>query len=350
MQRRLAVITALVVLAALVLGGLLWWRSQPASEFERAVALAPAGSERVTWTDWRGIRDELGGSDLDADSPTGQMTDLLDEGFERDLTSTSVLLSSAPTLHEQFGFSPASVEWELLSQSAEGAVVIMALPESTDLGALADGFEELGYQRPAEDDGVWVGGTQLLPQIAANLTPELQYLAIDADEGLVLASDTEGYLGQVTDDLGEADGPEELLDVVEPSGEPLSALLYDSAYVCTQLAMSAADENDRAEAEALLGDAGAVNPITAFAMSAQPGGEIRVVMAFESDDQARTNADTRATLAEGPAPGQGGDFTDRFGVDSVTADGSAVTMELDPVDGQYVLSDLSSGPVLFATC
>ena len=44
-------------------------------------------------------------------------------------------------------------------------------------------------------------------------------------------------------------------------------------------------------------------------------------MAFETDDHARTNADTRNTLDRGPAPGQGGDFGDRFAVKSVTADG-----------------------------
>ncbi|MCU1537546.1 MAG: hypothetical protein JWP82_1897, partial [Humibacillus sp.] len=41
---------------------------------------------------------------------------------------------------------------------------------------------------------------------------------------------------------------------------------------------------------------------------------------------------------------------DRFSVGPVTADGRFVTMDLKPVEGAYVLSDLSSGPVLFATC
>ena len=58
--------------------------------------------------------------------------------------------------------------------------------------------------------------------------------------------------------------------------------------------------------------AGEVNPMTGFAMAAQPGGDVRVAMSFENDDQARTNADSRAALASGPAPGQGGDFADRF--------------------------------------
>ena len=56
-------------------------------------------------------------------------------------------------------------------------------------------------------------------------------------------------------------------------------------------------------------------------------------------------------LAAGQAPGQGGAFADRFSVDvRATADGDVVTLDLAPTEGSYVLSDLSTGPVLFATC
>ena len=114
--------------------------------------------------------------------------------------------------------------------------------------------------------------------------------------------------------------------------------------------MSSADQADQAQAEELIRSAGEVNPVTGFAMSVQPGRDVRVVLGFENDEQARVNADSRSVLARGPAPGQGGDFSDRFAVDRVTAEGSLVTLALDPVEGEYVLSDLSSGPLLFATC
>ena len=139
-------------------------------------------------------------------------------------------------------------------------------------------------------------------------------------------------------------------DAVSASGAPLSASVYDGPYACSALAMSHADSSDQQEADELISEAGEVNPVTGFAMSAQPGGGVRVVMAFENDDQARTNADTRSALASGPAPGQAGDFPDRFSVESATADGNVVTLDLKPTEGSYVLSDLSTGPVLFATC
>lgn len=197
--------------------------------------------------------------------------------------------------------------------------------------------------------GVWLGGEALLPTIASDLTPELQYVAFDADRHLVLTSDNADYLKSAVAG-SDGGGPEGLDAVVDASGEPLSASVFNGDYTCSALAMSQADQSEQQQATELVRAAGKVNPIDAFAMSAQPNGHVRVAMGFENDDQARTNADSRATLASGAAPGQGGDFSDRFRLGPVEAHGSLVTMDLKPVQGAYVLSDLSSGPVLFATC
>ena len=85
-------------------------------------------------------------------------------------------------------------------------------------------------------------------------------------------------------------------------------------------------------------------------MSDEPDGSVRVSFEFASSDAARPNARTRATLAAGPAPGQGGTFGDRFRVTSATAHGRLVVLRLAPRPGASVLSDLSTGPLLFATC
>lgn len=340
-----AVALALVVVAAAAL----WWRSAQGSELQRAVALAPASTERMTWTDWEGVRSTLG-SDVDAGSGTEELTGFLDEAFEADLSPMSALVESAEAMQDSYGFSPASLEWELLAQSEDGAAVLMRLPDETDFEALGDRLEGLGYQRPADDAGVWVGGRNLLPQIGT-LTPELQYLALDADQQLVVGSDTEAYAGTaIAAATGEEEGVDDLDAVLEAVGDPLAAAVYGGDVVCNSLAMGNAGAADQEQASDLLAAAGEVNPLTGFAMAREPGGDVRVAMSFEDDEQARTNADTRATLASGPAPGQGGDFADRFRLGRVAAEGEVVTMALDPVEGSYVLSDLSSGPVLFATC
>ena len=175
--------------------------------------------------------------------------------------------------------------------------------------------------------------------------------AVRCEIGAVLTSDSSVYLKQaVAAATGEADRLTSVSDLVGDETAPLTAAVFTGAYACEKLAMASADDTDRAQAEELIRSAGDVHPLTGFAMASHPDGHISVTMSFESDAIAVTNADTRATLASGPAPGQGGDFAERFSVDSASADGRLVHLRLDPVEGQYVLSDLTSGPLLLATC
>lgn len=344
-------VAALLVVAAVVLG-VRWWQSSQTADFERAVGLAPADAQRLTFTDWAGVRRELK-ADLDADSSRTEVADFLADAFDADLSPMSALVASAETLHEEYGFSPATLDWELLSQSEAGAAVIMRLPDDTDVAALEDRLAELGYQRPEDDTGVWLGGTDLVARIGT-LTPELQFLAVDAAQRLVVASDTEAYaelaMRTVAGDAAPVSGLEPVVDAVGAEAEPLAAAVFDGPQVCSALAMTSADPTDQDEAGELVAAAGEVNPLTGFAMAVEPSLDVRVAMSFENDDQARTNADSRSTLASGPAPGQGGDFTDRFRLGEVTAEDGVVSMALRPRPGQYLLSDLTSGPVLFATC
>jgi hypothetical protein len=259
------------------------------------------------------------------------------------------MVDSTDALQADFGFSPAVVEWELLSQGTTGSVAVMGLPESLDVEELGDTFEDLGYERPDEANGVWEGGEELLARLGTSISPQFTYLALDPDRHLLLASDGAAFLGAAVKGLGD-DADHGLDDVAGAVGDPLSAALYTGDQACRSLAMSQADDDEQATAEALIADAGEVNPMTGFAMAVQPDQDLVVAMSFETDDQARQNADSRAALAAGPAPGQGGDFEDRFELGDVTADGRVVTMELQPTEGSYVLSDLSNGPVLFATC
>ena len=354
MPKRLTteVVVALVavVVLTLVVAGTIWWRSGSGTDFQRAAKLAPPDSERLSWTDWRAVRAELE-ADLSTDSSANDVRAFLGDGFDADLTSTSALVESAPVMQIRYGFSPATIEWELFSQSARGAVVIMRLADDTDFLAIEDRLDDLGYLRPDDDTGTWRGGDDLMGTIGPNLTPELQYVALDADRQLVLSSDNAAYLDRAVQDSQDGDGLQaDLGSVVDASADAITASAFDGTYTCTALAMSQADEDDQAQADLLIDQAGKVSPIRSMAMSVQPDRSVLVTMAFANDDQAKVNADTRAVLLAGPAPGQGGDFTDRFQVDAVTADGPLVIMALDPNPDSYVLSDLSSGPVLFATC
>jgi hypothetical protein len=348
-RRRWIAGAVFLVAVALVVGGVLWWRGGDRTSFAWAVDHAPSGTQRLSWTDWGAVRAREGVA-LSARSSVPDVRHFLTQAFDDDLSSTSALVTSTPVLQQRYGFSPASADWELFSQSDQGAVVMLHLP-SSDLGDVADRLKELGYTQPSDPTGVWEGGPNLLAEIAPSLTPELAYVALDSQDSLVLTSDTSAFLSvamqAVTGGGARVSG---LGSVVDDAGEPLSAAVYTGDYACGALAMAHADAADQAQARQLIAAAGEVNPYSAFAMSDEPDGSMRVAFEFDSSDAARTNADTRATLARGPAPGQGGSFRDRFTVDSVTAHGSLVTMHLTPKKGAYALSDLSTGPLLFATC
>jgi hypothetical protein len=349
-RRRLWVAGAVLLALVLVVGGFLWWRGHgDRTSFAWAVGHAPAGTQRASWTDWAAVRAHED-AQLSSASSTGELRRFLGRAFDDDLSSTSALVGSAFVLQQRFGFSPATVDWELFSQTEQGAVVMLRLP-SADLGSVPGHLRALGYQEPADAGGVWDGGADLVAGVSADLTPELSYVAVDSDDSLVLASDSAAFLSvalrAVHGDGARATG---LDGVVDDAGEPLSSAVYTGDYACGALAMAHAGAADQAEGRRLLAAAGQVDPYSAFAMSDEPDGSVRVALEFEGSDAARTNADSRAALAQGPAPGQGGSFSDRFTVDSVTADGSLVVMRLTPRAGAYVLSDLSTGPVLFATC
>lgn len=343
------VLPALAAVLVLLVGGLVGWRLLDGSTpLARAVALVPPDTTRLSWTDWAGVRRELG-SDVGPGSSAAEVDDFMSEAFDADLSPMSALGTSAGVMQEELGFSPASVSWELFAQSGDGAVEVLGVDDDVDLDALADRLADLGWSEPDDADGVWVGGPDVLSGVGSMLTPELQHVALLADDGLVLTSDQAPYLEQVLDGL-DGDGPEELVELAGGLDEPLAAAVYDGAYACQQLAMAQADEDAQAEADQLVEAAGGVHPLTGYALGRLPGGDVRAVLQVEDADDAEADAEARARLAAGPAPGQGGDFTDRFEVEAAGAEGREVVLDLRPADGAYVLSELTSGPVLFATC
>ncbi len=349
MSRRAVV--ALVAVLGVAVAGLVAWRVlTPETALAQALSMAPAGTSRVAWTDWEGVRRELG-ADLDSGSTAEAVDAFMADAFTRDLSAMSALGTSAAVMQEELGFSPATVSWEALAQSTDGAVEILGVDDRVSFGELADRLASLGWTEPEEPDGVWVGGADVLAGVGPGLTPELQHVVLLADQRVVLTSDQAPYLEQVVEVVdGDADAADHLADVASGLDEPLAAAVYDGPYACERLAMSQADDDARAEADQLVATAGGVHPLTGFAMGLAAGGDVRVVMQVEDSDDAPDDADARAQLATGPAPGQGGDFDDRFSVEDAGSEGREIVLDLQPADGEYVLSDLTSGPVLFATC
>lgn len=361
MRRRVVIgVSAVVLLALAGIGGVAAWRFLDKAPFEQAVAWMPPQTLRATYTDWSQVR-SLTGS-VDTGSSSREVDELLDRAYEADLISTSAVTGSIHAMEEKYGFSPLGASWEMYGQSREGAVDVLKMREA-DLAAVEDNLRRLGYEEPsggAGSGGVWAGSVDLVAQVDSSLSPVLQNVVVLPDHDVVLMSDNAAYASMAADvvegggsSLWSEPGVPELAGV--PS-EPVSAVFFASDFACEALSMASADEEDQRVADELVTEAGEIAPLTGLVMAHERDRSLVVGMQFESSDQAEENLRSRVRLASGDAVGQGGSFADRFRIASAEVDDETAVLSLEPVGSaeqkaeSTLLSDLSQGPVLFATC
>lgn len=348
--RRGRVVLAAAVVLVLALGVVAWrvvTRPEP-SRFAAAARLAPASTIRLLWTDWSAVRREVG-SKVSGRSTSDDIESFLDDSFDAGLGSGSVLVDSAAALQEYLGFSPATIDWELSAQDRRSAITLMGLGDDFDIPRLRRTLTQAGFTPPDRPGGIWQGGSDVLSDLPREVTGEVGYLQIDAEAHLLVASNREIDLRERDDDV-RGDRDDAVGRLVDAAGATTSASVFTGDYTCAELAMSGADPADRTRGDELIQQAGGVHPLAGYGLAGEPGGDVRFLFAFDDADQARKDADSRAKLASGPAPGQGGTFPDLFAVRRVVASDTVVTMETRPTEGSLLLSDLDRGPVLFASC
>ncbi|MGZ8744639.1 MAG: hypothetical protein ACXWXO_17105 [Nocardioides sp.] len=351
-RRRVVLVTVLVLVLAA--GGLLAWRllDRP-SDYERAVGYLPSSTLRATYTDWAAVRSAADGGSLSASSAPGKVSAFLDRAFEQDLTSTSAVAESTAALAEHYGFSPLDVSWEVLGQAPDGQVVVLQLPSDADVEGIEDRLRDLGYSAPADgagEGGTWAGTSDLVAALDPTLTPVMQNMAVLPSEKLLVMSDNAGPVSTTSAIVQGSEPGLEVGALTSVAGTPVTATLWAADFACEDLAMTSADEEDQRVAASLVEDVGGVSPLSGLVMAQQPDRSLTVGMLFESADQASDNLQARVDLAAGDAPGQGGTFGERFTITAGEADGEAVVLRVEPRGKGYVFSDISTGPVLFATC
>lgn len=356
-MRRRVVVAAVVVLAVLV-GGLVSWRLwHRTSTFAGAVQLLPADTLRASYTDWATARRLAGGANLGAASPAGRVNAFLNRAYNRDLTVGSAVDDSTLALSRHFGFSALDAEWEILGQSKQGQVDILRMRDDTDLAGLENTLRTLGYTEPSsglDTGGTWVGGADLVARISSGLTPIEQNFVVLPDRHLVLMSDGAQYLTAAARAAsGKAAGLDSVAGVqklAELSGQPDSAVLWAGTFACVDLSMGSASSDEQRVGAQLVAKVGGINPLSGLVMAQQTDRSVVVVMHFDTSGEAAANLQPRVDLASGLAPGQGGSFASRFRVVEGSAKGQEASMTLRPSGERVVLSDMSQGPVLFATC
>ena len=309
-----SVLLVVVLLAVAAVAGVRWWRDSHRSDLERAMSMSLDEAQRLSWTDWAAYATSST-STCRPTPPRPRSPSSSTAGSRPTSPPPPRSSNRQPVMHVQLGFSPASVDWELFTQSETAAVITVGLPDSTDYEAITDNLDRLGFVAPSKSTGIWEASPDVLARIGT-VSPELTFIAIDADQHVIVTSDTKNGAAAGLD-AAEAEhdprgGLGDVVRSIDEAGTPLSGAFYTGDQVCAALSMGQADTVEQDQAAELILAAGDINPLAGFAMTMEPGGDLRVAMGFETEEQARTNATTRAALAAGPAPGQGGEFSDRF--------------------------------------
>jgi hypothetical protein len=357
-HRRVVVVAVVLAAVAVLAGAWFGWQAVQRTAYQDAVSAMPEETLRATYTDWAEVRSQADGAGLDSSSTTRDVDRFLSRAYDLDLTSTSAVVNATYVMNRRFGFSPLDAEWEMYGQSRSGAVVAMRFGESVDLDGVERNLRTLGYQPPSQgagSGGVWSASVDEVARIDSSLSPVVRNVVVLPDEGLVLLSDAQEYASSTADVVqGDASSLTEVSgvsDLAATAEEPASAVLFASDFACEALSMGDASEEDQALADDAVTSAGGVSPLAGAVVAMQPDRSLVVGLHFESSDQASDDLRPRVELASGEAIGQGGTFGERFRVVEAVADGQQIVMDLEPTtEDAPLLSDLTQGPLLFASC
>jgi hypothetical protein len=333
LSRRPRVLLGIVVVLVLALVAVVYavWPRQ-GSALERATSVMPKDTLRLTFTDWAALRAEPGTVDLDSE-----------------LASSSVVATMSPALDDEFGWGPRTAAWEALAQGRKGQVLIVDLG-SADIAKVADNYRKDGFTDPGKrrlDGAVWEGGPDVLATVPGLTEPLLQNVALLKDENLLISSEDPESVARAVKSVHDGGLNWALAAKV---GEPLAAVGFVDDYACEALSMAEADPGAQATAARTIDEVGGVSPLTGYLAALGPDRDWTAVFGFETVDQARHDASTRQALARADDPGQMESYPDLFRVTTAERDGRLVVLHGRAQPAAYALSEVTSGPVLLASC
>ncbi|HEU0288122.1 MAG TPA: hypothetical protein VFR22_13825 [Nocardioidaceae bacterium] len=360
MRRSLA---AAVVLAMAFVSGALIARGsgELRSPLTLALGTLPDVTLTANFTDWRLVRSAVDATDVSSNDREAIRQLVLDAAYDDDLSAVSGLVGSAPAMADPYGWSVLDLDWEIYGQARQGAVIVAELGENIAPDDVTAGLARLGYAEPdsdADSGGAWRGGPDLVARIDPTLTPLLEHVAVLADPGLIVLSDTPSYVERTVDTItSESGGMGGLADVAAtaaPLDGAITAIVHRPPRACAVTSFDTASSSDRALAAARISDVGGLRSHQGLGFAVQPsdrGLELVVAMHFDTAAIAEEQRAVRTGLASGPAIGQGGTYDERFSVVDSEVRNSDLILVLLPVEAHMSLvSDLANSPLLFAGC
>ncbi len=362
MHRVLSSGLAVAVTVVAVAAGVVVSRTQPDLRPALAQALAdvPAATLTANFTDWSQVRGLLG-SDVTSRSRAPDQAGMLRRAYDTDLSSVSSLSDSAVAMARPFGWSVLDASWEMFAKSRAGSVTVVSLDRSSNMSAIVGSLRTLGYRSPSanpDNGGVWTGGVGLLARISDTLSPQLGSVAVLSSRHLLVVSDDAAYAERtvrvMTAGSSSLAGSASAVATSVPMYGDAVAVVHRDQRGCQVTSLRAASVQDRRAGALREGRAGGVKPFTGLGFGLRRTGgrvDLQVVMRFGSVADAVGQQRVRSRLLTGQAFGQGGTFDERFTPVTTSVAGVDLVFDLRPRAGNpMLLSDLGTGPLLFADC
>lgn len=349
----ISVLAPLLVVAVAVVGGR-WAGGKVAADTRSSLTSAldslPADTQVAGFTDWAGIRKALG---LGSARSVPARASLTNDASLRDLSTRSVLAQNTEAMHDQYGWSPADLDWEVYGQAQDGAAMVSRLDGSVSFESVRSHLRSLGYSR---DGRVWTVDPEGSAG-SAELTGTLATIALVPRQRLVVAADRAAYISTVLETI-DRDAPSLLsvrsaADVAGALGGADTALLQTGSFACEATSLEVQGTDVEAQARAAIVTAGSlVRPeFTGRALDSgtRSSETMRFALAFRSPSVAAGQLRVRTALASGPFIGRSGRIEDSLVLHASAVRGSVALLRFrhDPDSAAYMTGD---GPLLFAGC
>lgn len=374
-------LTRMALPLAVIIGALLvgWTASRVTPDPRNALLVAsqylPPSTTSASFTDWSAIRAALDGYALDpaeggepgsADDPDAE-GESESESFmlaasATDLSYQSLLESTTPEMQEWLGFSPLTIEWEMYARSGAAAagkiIVVMGLGTANSAADVADTLQRIGYQRT---DGVWQIGINDFAKQTLELPTVLRNIAIRADEGIVVASESpqaiRDTLARVDDDARSLADVRSVRSIFETLRGAISATVMNTDEACAMSSMTNISGEEEARADAVLAPLGTLEAIERLGLGLYVGADardearLRYAMTFDSGEQARDQRRIRGQLATGAIIGRLSSIEDFMRLDDARTAGPTAVLDFVVEDLEdSPLTQIGTGPMLFAAC
>ncbi|MGH3485544.1 MAG: hypothetical protein ACRDPQ_20185 [Nocardioidaceae bacterium] len=338
-MRRLSllIVALVVVIAAVVVVAILVWPSSTDDPIDDALAVMPADTTTMTFTDAAATRERLGYGNLNSESPADEVEPFVSDAIDVPWSTSS--LGAYYVQMDDWSWNFLDVEWEAADVSEDVSATAFKLRDDIDMDAVQAEFADRGYEE-SDVDGYPAYSLDISDlSVDEYPIPSLLNVIVIPDEQLLLTGPhAEVLIGPATDDadsLADSDLADDLVGEVE-NPEYLQLSLGDSSCVDAMEALvpDSTPESTEELAGALAETPGYedLQPITGHVAGiAVPDGEPvaqAAAAAYDDDDSAAADVDPRAEfVAEGTSVVTGQPYSELVSAE-VESDGSMVTYDL----------------------